>query len=1516
MKHVTKLISLYLVFMMMLTGIVTVRAEEEEPAEPVETMVFQPGPIMNEPLDYSDGLVVDEDTQIRPSGLLNSILREKMEQEIDELLNFKSREQDSINSLIYAIDDFLWSGGYSVKYDTVGSLLQGSGELAAKAGKLGLQETRKDLIEVIDTGSNATGYIFVIDRSSVGIRVANSKDEGIAGALVTISYTDGNGNTVTRSEYTTGDELPGLCAFDNMTEVSYIMIDVQAEHYRAQTILDKKITAGDILHFQLEDSPENDVYLRCVDMGGKDMLTEDTNMFLVEKGSKPLEMRVIVTATGNRTLPDKITMKEYNTQRSLSIFNRHSEVSPGGALSRMFNLSQDWMKKGGPLKEDDVLCFDVGGNEIYLKRVRVRNALLQPGTSDEQLPLTGTDKEVPLKDVMGGTGVIGLTCKYLKVPVTVGYFPEGGFIIVATFDIESLSTSYSSLFEESWNPKTRAEGESIIEPFKQEFWRKADRFKSGTGQMDDSKRCTWVRDKYWSFNVSFSLFCTGKYNETTGNFDGSFGGCFDAKLSGGVTQYFLVSTPIVIPFYVGVNIYGDFKSSMSLNFVWSKLSDGISAAFSAADHAVVERFELVAGLDFYVGVGLKGACSLEVAGGAAMDFADVVGTVEGKDGKDGSYFLIDSFASVRVTGSIAFFTINLFSKTFGPWRLYPDTPKVVEPPEPDEAEFLEIDLSAANEKGTLLLAGTGDQLNHYKSDLLTAESTTINGFQTITPLANDTYGDSQVQIVSTKKTTALFRIAVIDGRSRVVYQKQDPVTGKFNDDYYELPAFRGYDVTEFDVAASSGDDNLFYVGMVVADGTVSDMEARSLTTWVAGTIVDLDKDSVRTQKVRSPLPDGGKYFYFNPRVAGRGDDIAVAYQRTHYYKSLDLAEACLFGTNEKQVIMGRGNIYTSGDIVDGEPSFFVTNRDHTTSDRVVIDGYNADGSFDENNPRQRYAVNVKDYVLQERETFVTNWGYVNQTNFAIIAGKLYFLEKYADSYDSYGYGMRLTEVENSEGLINRENIYEFVVNDDKNALCLVSATTSYDMNMETGASKVKGSTLKIYTLEAIYDSSNKTNRVILHGPLDVFVKNAEMSAFAAVFNRANCEAKGLSVVYATGPKNTLTDEGKVASTGNLYQWQQNLIRGMVATAVDFADLFYFTDEFVIPITITFQNIGYAIESKVGFTIQDEHLYDMHEMYKAPNGQWYDMGNGLPHDCGRLFTGDTYQMELLVAAPYFWESGRVHEVNVEIHKDYRGDAEIPFRVKVYDNKLTLQGEQIVLGDTHYADLSVTNIGQGKMNMNKVAVETRYLDEDKEAKTSYIDLSRVETVADLDKYTFRYDLQPIWDRAEEDGVLLVRFFLVDENNQPLTGESVFMTPYETLSIEDVSYEVVEGKEGTWYKDSEKDYDIRVKRSVFDENCFAHFTSVSIDGRELIPDEDYTAESGSTLIHLKKEMLQQLSEEEHEVLISFDDGEATATLKVELIVTPPTGDESPLMAWSAALLLSLIAIAWVYKEKKFTD
>ncbi|MBQ6654502.1 MAG: hypothetical protein IJM79_03145 [Erysipelotrichaceae bacterium] len=1517
MKSFRKLTVVLLAVFMMLTA-VGVRAADEGFSDGGEPAGYEPGPVLNEPEDYSGDLLIDEHSEVRSGSLLSSPLRRQLEEDIDTLLNYQPIEVTTVNDVIYAVDDFLRSGGYDHSGD-ISAILQGSSELAAKANRIGLQQTGSELIEVIETSDNATGYIFVIDRTTVAFRVEDKNGEGIPGALVTISYKDTSGNQVTRSQYTTTGGLPGLCGFDQMQDIPYIMVDVQAENYRAQTILDKRVNAGDILYYRLEDSPENDVYLRCVDLAGKDMLTEDTGLWLVESNSKPLEMRVIVTATGSKSLPSSITLKDNSSERSIAVFSTYSQVTPGGTVSRMFSRTEDWMKQGNLLRQDDILLFDVGGSEQLLEYVKVRNALMQPGTSDEQLPLTGTDKKIPLTDVMGGNGIVNLTVNYLKIPVTIGVFPEGGFIIVATFDIESLSTKYSSLFEESWNPKTRSEGESVLEPFKQEFWRKADRFKSGTGQMNDSKKISLARDAYWSFNASFSLFCSGKYNEKTGNFDGSFGGIFDAKLSGGVTQYFLVSTPIVVPFYLGFNVFGEFKSSISANFLWNKLSDGIGAAFSAADHTLVQRYDLVTGLELYAGIGLKGVCSLEAAGGGTLDFAAVVGTVE-EEHKDATRFLIDSFATLRVSGAIAFFSFNLFSKSFGPWRLYDTHPDngnngLYGETGDEVIGFVDTDLAATNENGTLLLTGDGEQMSHYKLNSLGLSDTVVNGGQTITALSANTFGDSQVQIVSTGSTTALFRIASINGQARIIYQKQDPVTGRFMDDYYEVPAFRDWDVTEFDVAASTNDKNYFYVGYIVANSAKNDIDSRSKTTWVAGAILDLDNDRVVTEKVKSPLPDNGKYFYYNPRVAGRDDKIAVAYQKTVNYKALDQAQACLFGYNETgEIIMGKGSIFTNGDIVEGEPSFFVTNRSLTDSQTLVIDGYRANGYFDAEHPRCRYYVDVHDYKLSENENYLTNWGYANNTNYAIIASRLYFLEKYPSSVDEYGFGMRMKQVENSEGLINRDQIYEFVVTDDKSGICLVCATASIDVNMETGENDVKGSTLKVYTLEGRYDASSTTNTVILHGPLDIFVDKIDICTFAAVFNRENCAAKGLSVVYACTPEISSGSDGRIINSTNLYQWQQNLKRGMVATDVEFADMFYYTDEHVLPVFITFRNIGYAIEGPIAFTIKDEKGYDLHELYYSEgDGNWHDMGTEVVHNAGRLYSGDVGQIELIVAAPSYWETSAVHEVRVEVAPGYRGDAQISFSAPVFANKLTLQGEQIVIGDHHYADLSITNISGEQLGLNSIAMEVHYKDEAKPAHTSYIDLKKVMSDPDKDKYSVRYDLQPLWDRAEKDGIFYVRFYLVDQNQLPLTGESVFMEPDVHPEVEEVSYEITEGADGIWVKDSGEQYLIRVVRSRFDENCFAHFASLAIDGRELVRDQDYTAQPGSTVLRLKAAALQKLSLSEHEVLISFDDGRVETTLTVVSNEVPDTGDAGSVMLYGAMMLISLAALIGLRKRGK---
>ena len=64
--------------------------------------------------------------------------------------------------------------------------------------------------------------------------------------------------------------------------------------------------------------------------------------------------------------------------------------------------------------------------------------------------------------------------------------------------------------------------------------------------------------------------------------------------------------------------------------------------------------------------------------------------------------------------------------------------------------------------------------------------------------------------------------------------------------------------------------------------------------------------------------------------------------------------------------------------------------------------------------------------------------------------------------------------------------------------------------------------------------------------------------------------------------------------------------------------------------------------------------------------------------------------------------------------------------------------------------------------------------------------------------------------------------------------------------------------------------MKRSFDDEECFSHFTGVSVDGKAL-DKSAYKAEKGSTVVTIAADALDSLSEGDHTVTVEFDDGEA---------------------------------------------
>lgn len=156
---------------------------------------------------------------------------------------------------------------------------------------------------------------------------------------------------------------------------------------------------------------------------------------------------------------------------------------------------------------------------------------------------------------------------------------------------------------------------------------------------------------------------------------------------------------------------------------------------------------------------------------------------------------------------------------------------------------------------------------------------------------------------------------------------------------------------------------------------------------------------------------------------------------------------------------------------------------------------------------------------------------------------------------------------------------------------------------------------------------------------------------------------------------------------------------------------------------------------------------------------------------------------------------------------------------------------------------------------------------------------------------------------------------------------MTPVETSA----QYEVIEGANGSWTQNTDGTLKVRANGD------FSKFTGVKVDGT-LVDAKNYTAVSGSTIVTLKPEYLQTLSEGSHTLTFIYVDGECSTKFAVKAAkqadVTPPetavktpnqskpvdqttlkspkTGDESNPFVW---LLLGVASVSaagnMIYKK-----
>ena len=244
-----------------------------------------------------------------------------------------------------------------------------------------------------------------------------------------------------------------------------------------------------------------------------------------------------------------------------------------------------------------------------------------------------------------------------------------------------------------------------------------------------------------------------------------------------------------------------------------------------------------------------------------------------------------------------------------------------------------------------------------------------------------------------------------------------------------------------------------------------------------------------------------------------------------------------------------------------------------------------------------------------------------------------------------------------------------------------------------------------------------------------------------------------------------------------------------------------------------------------------------------------------------------------------------------------------------------------------DKVLVNTVETTVTGNKIELT---VDEEKNVAVSYKKIPFTVTVKDVDGATITpngvvavsYGEDKEFTITANSGYKLVKV-LVDgtDKTADMVGDTLKLTNITSninleVVVEKIVYEVTEGanQKYTITKNNEAKFKINADFRLFDDG------KVYVDN-ELVDPINYTAESGSTIITLKKEFVDTLSLGEHTLKVLFNDGgEAITTFNVvrEMVPTdnPQTGDNIGFYIISGILSILGLAGAGIFYRRKQTN
>ena len=250
------------------------------------------------------------------------------------------------------------------------------------------------------------------------------------------------------------------------------------------------------------------------------------------------------------------------------------------------------------------------------------------------------------------------------------------------------------------------------------------------------------------------------------------------------------------------------------------------------------------------------------------------------------------------------------------------------------------------------------------------------------------------------------------------------------------------------------------------------------------------------------------------------------------------------------------------------------------------------------------------------------------------------------------------------------------------------------------------------------------------------------------------------------------------------------------------------------------------------------------------------------------------------------------------------------------------------DTGYMiDKVLVNTVETTVTGNKIVLT---INEEKKVIVSYKKIPFTVTVKDVDGATITpngvvavtYGEDKEFTITANSGYKLVKV-LVDETDKTadMVGDTLKLTNITAninleVVVEKIVYEVTEGanQKYTITKNNEAKFKINADFRLFDDG------KVYVDN-ELVDPKNYTAESGSTIITLKKEFVDTLSVGEHTLKVLFNNGgEAITIFNVAKVTVPTdnpnTGDNIGFYIISGILTIVGLAGAGIFYRRKQTN